>query len=85
MENFLKITKKLLTKLTYYGIMRYVNKIHLERSYIMVLRTVDELGRVVIPSVIRDMLGIEVKSKVSVEIIDGAVVMRPVKTENEEK
>lgn len=54
---------------------------------IMVLRTVDELGRVVIPSVIRDMLGIEVKSKVSVEIVDGAVVMRPVKsqTDNEDK
>lgn len=53
----------------------------------MVLRTVDELGRVVIPSVIRDMLGIEVKSKVSVEIVDGAVVMRPVKsqTDNEDK
>ena len=51
----------------------------------MVLRTVDELGRVVIPSVIRDMLGIEVKTKVSVEICDGAVVMRPVKTEGEDK
>lgn len=51
----------------------------------MVLRTVDELGRVVIPSVIRDMLGITVKSKVSVEIVDGAVVMRPVKVEQEKK
>ncbi len=51
----------------------------------MVLRTVDELGRVVIPSVIRDMLGIEVKSKVSVEIVDGAVVMKPVKTETKDK
>ncbi len=48
----------------------------------MVLRTVDELGRVVIPSVIRDMLGIEVKTKVSVEMIDGAVVIRPVKTDS---
>ena len=51
----------------------------------MVLRTVDELGRVVIPSVIRDMLGIETKSKVSVEMIDGAVVIRPVKTEENKK
>ena len=51
----------------------------------MVLRTVDELGRVVIPSVIRDMLGIETKSKVSVEMIDGAVVIRPIKTEPDKK
>ena len=44
----------------------------------MVLRTVDELGRVVIPGVLRDMLDIDVKGKVSLEVKDGALILRPV-------
>lgn len=51
----------------------------------MILRTVDDLGRVVIPSVIRDMLGIEAKSTVSVELIEGGVVFRPVKDKEDKK
>lgn len=44
----------------------------------MITRTVDELGRVIIPCDIREMLGIDAKTKVSVEVSDGAVMIRPV-------
>ena len=40
--------------------------------------TMDELGRVLIKSDIRDALSIEQGSRFSVTIVDGAIVLRPI-------
>lgn len=42
-------------------------------------RTVDELGRVVLPYELRKSLGINEKDKVEISTIDGNIVLKPIK------
>ena len=42
-------------------------------------RTVDELGRIVLPYEVRETLGINAKDMLEISIVDGNIVLKPVK------
>jgi AbrB family looped-hinge helix DNA binding protein len=50
-----------------------------QRRSLGALRKIDSLGRVVIPSEVRDALGLAAGDRVEIETCDGAIVMRHVR------